>query len=67
MFSKLKSKGDNIASVIVCKKIETASGQTFVNRFHITVTARVWCRGGIDRKKKKNSTTNLTSVNGACF
>ena len=30
-----------------------------------TVTARVWCRGGIDRKK--NSTINLTTAYGACF
>ena len=34
--------------------------------FSVIVTARVWCRGGIDRKKK-NSTINLTSVNSACF
>ena len=35
------------------------------NVLSLSVTARVWCRGGIDRKK--NSTINLTSVNGACF
>ena len=29
------------------------------------VTARVWCRGGIDRKR--NSTINLTTDSGACF
>ena len=29
------------------------------------VTARVWCRGGIDRKR--NSTINLTTDTGACF
>ena len=31
----------------------------------VTVTARVWCRGGIDRKR--NSTINLTTDSGACF
>ena len=30
-----------------------------------TVTARVWCRGGIDRKR--NSAINLTTDSGACF
>ena len=29
------------------------------------VTARVWCRGGIDRKR--NSTINLTTDSGACY
>ena len=31
----------------------------------INVTARVWCRGGIDRKG--NSTINLTTDSGACY
>ena len=31
----------------------------------LIVTARVWCRGGIDRKR--NSTINLTTDSGACF
>ena len=30
-----------------------------------TVTARVWCRGAIDRKR--NSTINLTTDSGACY
>ena len=29
------------------------------------VTARVWCRGRIDRKR--NSTINLTTDSGACY
>ena len=29
------------------------------------VTARVWCKGGIDRKR--NSTINLTTDSGACY
>ena len=33
--------------------------------FDIFVTARVWCRGGIDRKR--NSTINLTTDSGACY
>ena len=31
----------------------------------VDVTARVWCRGGIDRKR--NSTINLTTDSGACY
>ena len=30
-----------------------------------SVTARVWCRGRIDRKR--NSTINLTTDSGACY
>ena len=35
------------------------------NYLCLTVTARVWCRGGIDRKR--NSTINLTTDSGACY
>ena len=31
----------------------------------VDVTARVWCRGRIDRKR--NSTINLTTDSGACY
>ena len=31
----------------------------------VVVTARVWCRGRIDRKR--NSTINLTTDSGACY
>ena len=31
----------------------------------VCVTARVWCRGRIDRKR--NSTINLTTDSGACY
>ena len=33
--------------------------------YKTTVTARVWCRGRIDRKR--NSTINLTTDSGACY
>ena len=36
-----------------------------MHNMDIIVTARVWCRGRIDRKR--NSTINLTTDSGACY
>ena len=41
----------------------TTKRSTLLNKN--TVTARVWCRGRIDRKR--NSTINLTTDSGACY
>ena len=43
----------------------TTSPQTPCTPHFASVTARVWCRGGIDRKK--NSTINLITAYGECF
>ena len=52
--------------ILTAFKGKTAScGRLASFGLRMSVTARVWCRGGIGRKR--NSTINLTTDSGACF
>ena len=56
-------------ATIVLIKLSVQAPQSYIATIVLiklsVVTARVWCRGRIDRKR--NSTINLTTDSGACY